>query len=278
MGESLAKSHLVERTGDENLSGSVGAEHARAGPPRAPGRAAGARCRSCPPTPSCSSPAPAATARTTRWSRWRPGWRPLPVHRRDFPYRQAGRKAPGRAPELVAPGVEEAGRLKHPVRAFAPGRLVLGGPSMGGRMCSMADGGGMSGCRGPVLLELPTAPGGQARTPPHRPLRWARRAVSVRLGDPGPVRDPRTSSRRAVGRDARARSPLECLDGQRHDPSGGRRGRGLDARVAAWLDEAGLKGRSPGAGGAGGCGPRRGIRSALDGRPACRAGGAWPAW
>ena len=62
---------------------------------------------------------------------------PVPVRRVDFPYRRAGRKAPDRAPVLLACVREE-------VRAFAAqlgvptSRLVIGGRSMGGRMCSMA--------------------------------------------------------------------------------------------------------------------------------------------
>lgn len=62
---------------------------------------------------------------------------PIPVRRVDFPYRRAGRRAPDRAPVLLACVREE-------VRAFAAelgvptSRLVIGGRSMGGRMCSMA--------------------------------------------------------------------------------------------------------------------------------------------
>ena len=62
---------------------------------------------------------------------------PVPVLRVDFPYRRAGRRAPDRAPVLLACVREE-------VRAFAKSlgvptsRLVIGGRSMGGRMCSMA--------------------------------------------------------------------------------------------------------------------------------------------
>lgn len=62
---------------------------------------------------------------------------PVPVRRVDFPYRRAGRRAPDRAPVLLACVREE-------VRAFAAelgvstSRLVIGGRSMGGRMCSMA--------------------------------------------------------------------------------------------------------------------------------------------
>ena len=62
---------------------------------------------------------------------------PVPSARLDFPYRLAGRRAPDRAPVLVA-------AVKEGVRAFAAdigaptSSLVIGGRSMGGRMCSMA--------------------------------------------------------------------------------------------------------------------------------------------
>lgn len=62
---------------------------------------------------------------------------PIPVLRVDFPYRRAGRRAPDRAPVLLA-------CVRDEVRAFAKtlgvptSRLVIGGRSMGGRMCSMA--------------------------------------------------------------------------------------------------------------------------------------------
>ena len=62
---------------------------------------------------------------------------PLPVARIDFPYRRQGRRAPDRAPVLLQCVREE-------VAAFAEScgvptsSLVIGGRSMGGRMCSMA--------------------------------------------------------------------------------------------------------------------------------------------
>lgn len=51
--------------------------------------------------------------------------------RADFPYRQQGRKAPDRAPKLLAEIRQELDRLP------ADEPLVMGGRSMGGRMCSM---------------------------------------------------------------------------------------------------------------------------------------------
>jgi len=62
---------------------------------------------------------------------------PLPVARHDFPYRLAGKPFPDKAPVLIA-------SVKEHVRAFAESlgvstsKIVIGGRSMGGRMCSMA--------------------------------------------------------------------------------------------------------------------------------------------
>ena len=62
---------------------------------------------------------------------------PLPVLRVDFPYRKAGKKFPDKAPVLVQ-------CVKDEVRAFAKAigcdtsKIVIGGRSMGGRMCTMA--------------------------------------------------------------------------------------------------------------------------------------------
>jgi predicted alpha/beta-hydrolase family hydrolase len=84
---------------------------------------------------------------------------PLPVTRMDFPYRKAGRQAPDRAPVLVAAVVAEAAELVRKARV-KPGRLVLGGRSMGGRMCSMAVAEGLP-ARGLVLVSYPLHPPGQ---------------------------------------------------------------------------------------------------------------------
>lgn len=49
--------------------------------------------------------------------------------RADFPYRKEGRRAPDRPPKLLAAVRDELGAIDGPV--------VVGGRSMGGRMCSM---------------------------------------------------------------------------------------------------------------------------------------------
>lgn len=77
------------------------------------------------------------------------------VHRMDFPYRKAGRRAPDRAPVLVGSVVEEARGL-----AGLAGPVVLGGRSMGGRMCSMAVAEGY-GAAGLVLISYPLHPPGR---------------------------------------------------------------------------------------------------------------------
>jgi predicted alpha/beta-hydrolase family hydrolase len=84
---------------------------------------------------------------------------PLPVARIDFPYRREGRRAPDRAPKLIACIVEEAAALVADAHV-RPGRLALGGRSMGGRMCSMAVAEGLPAA-GLVLLSYPLHPPGK---------------------------------------------------------------------------------------------------------------------
>ena len=62
---------------------------------------------------------------------------PLPVMRVDFAYRRLGRKIPDRAPVLIR-AVRQAVDDACQAWSCAPTQLVIGGRSMGGRMCSMA--------------------------------------------------------------------------------------------------------------------------------------------
>lgn len=75
--------------------------------------------------------------------------------RMDFPYRKAARRAPDKPAVLVKAVAEEAERL----RARAD-RLVLGGRSMGGRMCSMAVAEGLV-ADALVLVSYPLHPPGR---------------------------------------------------------------------------------------------------------------------
>ncbi len=83
----------------------------------------------------------------------------MPVRRTEFDYRRRGRRFPDRAPKLIEEVRSEA-------EAFAAAlgtttdRLVLGGRSMGGRMCSMAVAEGLPAA-GLVLLSYPLHPPGK---------------------------------------------------------------------------------------------------------------------
>lgn len=82
---------------------------------------------------------------------------PHPCRRIDFPYRLAGRRAPDRAPVLL-----DAVR-RAVAEAPSDEALVLGGRSMGGRMCSLVAAGADGSpppphLRGLVLVSYPLHP------------------------------------------------------------------------------------------------------------------------
>jgi predicted alpha/beta-hydrolase family hydrolase len=85
---------------------------------------------------------------------------PLPVERADFPYRREGRKAPDRPAKLLACVREEAEGLVERA-GIDPASLILGGRSMGGRMCSMAVAEGLP-AGGLVLVSYPLHPPGRS--------------------------------------------------------------------------------------------------------------------
>lgn len=81
--------------------------------------------------------------------------------RANFPYREEGRKAPDRAPKLMAAVREELAALEAPV--------VIGGRSLGGRICSMVAAGADSHpppevVVGLVLISYPLHPPGKPDT------------------------------------------------------------------------------------------------------------------
>lgn len=84
---------------------------------------------------------------------------PVPVERMDFPYRKQGRKAPDRPPVLLQAVRDEAAALAART-GLAPERLILGGRSMGGRMCSMAVADGLPALA-LVLVAYPLHPPGR---------------------------------------------------------------------------------------------------------------------
>lgn len=82
----------------------------------------------------------------------------IPSLRFNFPYRAAGRRAPDRTPVLEAAVREAAEELARRTK-LPPERLVLGGRSMGGRICSMVA--AETGALGLVLLGYPLHPPGK---------------------------------------------------------------------------------------------------------------------
>ena len=84
---------------------------------------------------------------------------PLPVAREDFPYRREGRRAPDRAPKLLACVTEEAALLSQRT-GVVPKAIALGGRSMGGRMCSIAVAEGLP-ASALVLISYPLHPPGK---------------------------------------------------------------------------------------------------------------------
>ena len=142
------------------------------------------------------------------------GLAPLAVERINFPYRNQGRRPPDRAPKLLA-------FLREEIPAIAArlgtdtGRLVLGGRSMGGRMCSMAVAEGMPAA-GLVLLSYPLHP-------PKKPenLRTAHfPEIDVPClfisGDRDPFGSPEEFDRHLPA----IKGPVTVvwLEGERHDP------------------------------------------------------------
>lgn len=84
---------------------------------------------------------------------------PMPCGRVDFPYRLQGRKVPDRPPVAIAHLREEAAKLVA-AAGISADRLVLGGRSFGGRMCSMAVAEGLPAA-GLILLSYPLHPPGK---------------------------------------------------------------------------------------------------------------------
>jgi predicted alpha/beta-hydrolase family hydrolase len=84
----------------------------------------------------------------------------VPVARLDFPYRIAGRKSPDKPSVLIAAVVEGAAALAKQTK-LDPSRIVLGGRSMGGRICSMAVAdGAVPAALGLALVSYPLHPPG----------------------------------------------------------------------------------------------------------------------
>lgn len=84
---------------------------------------------------------------------------PFPVERCDFPNRRAGKRGPERAERALA-DVRATASAVAGQRGVGTDRLVLGGRSFGGRMCSLAAAQGLA-VAGLVLLSYPLHPPGR---------------------------------------------------------------------------------------------------------------------
>jgi len=84
---------------------------------------------------------------------------PVPVQRVDFAYRSAGGRLPSRAPILIAE-VRRAVLDACAQWSCAPHEIVIGGRSMGGRMCSLAVAGFDGNERGAQPAQEPLVVGG----------------------------------------------------------------------------------------------------------------------
>lgn len=158
------------------------------------------------------------------------GLAPLPVERVNFPYRNQGRRPPDRAPKLLAFLREEipaiAARLE-----VDPGSLVLGGRSMGGRMCSMAVAEGMPAA-GLVLLSYPLHP-------PKKPDNLRTQhfgAVGVPCLFISGDRDPFGSPEEFSAHLPAIKGPVTSvwLEGEGHDPK--KSDAAIVAAVGGWLE------------------------------------------
>ncbi len=150
------------------------------------------------------------------------------VERRDFPYRRHGRRAPDRAPKLMAAIREDLAALSR-----RRGPLVMGGRSMGGRMASMVaadvDGGGpVDRLAGLVLVSYPLHPPGK----PERLRVEHLPDVTVPCLFVGGTKDPFGTPDELLEWTATIPAPVEhvWIDGGRHDL------RGADATIADAID------------------------------------------
>lgn len=154
---------------------------------------------------------------------------PLPVGRADFPYRREGRRAPDRAPKLLACVVDEARRLaKH--TKVGPTKVALGGRSMGGRMCSIAVADGLPAAA-LVLISYPLHPPGK---PDRLRVEHFPRLTVPCLFISG-TRDPFGTPDEIEEHTAAIPGPVQhvWLEGGRHDLSG--QDGAIAAAVAGWL-------------------------------------------
>jgi predicted alpha/beta-hydrolase family hydrolase len=161
---------------------------------------------------------------------------PIPVARIDFPYRREGRRAPDRADKLIACIEEEAAALVARARV-RPDRLVLGGRSMGGRMCSMAVAAGLPAW-GLILISYPLHPPGR----PDRLRVEHLQAITVPCLFVSGTRDPFGSPDELEQHTSAVKGPVThvWVDGARHELKGA--DQIVTSAVQDWLRRPGAPG------------------------------------
>ena len=159
----------------------------------------------------------------------------LPVRRHDFAYRRAGRRAPPRAPSVVAELAGDLPRIADEL-GVSPEGLAIGGRSFGGRVCSMAVAEGAAAA-GVVLLSYPLHP-------PERPERLRTEhfdQIDVPCLFVSGTRDPFATPDELREHAAAIAGPvtLRFIDGARHDPNTIAARRAVVEHVIDWLDSLG---------------------------------------
>ncbi len=155
---------------------------------------------------------------------------PLPTFRFDFPYRRAGRKMPDRTSVLVQCVVDEVRAVADQLECSTT-ELVIGGRSMGGRMCTMAitDEQIALAVHGVICVSYPLHPPkkpDQLRTEHLPRLRVPSLFVSGTRDDFGSIEELTTEL------SVIPRSPtIEFIEGGRHDL------KGHDDRIAAIIKQ-----------------------------------------
>jgi len=165
---------------------------------------------------------------------------PLPVRRADFGYRKAGRKAPDRAPVLLEAVRAEAADFAASLRVKTS-KLVFGGRSMGGRMCSIAVAGDAPVPDSEVAPPLPAAALVLIAYPLHPPGKPEKLRIEhlPRLGLPclfiSGTRDPFATPDEMLHWTATIPGPVThiWIDGKGHDLKGC--DQAIADAVSSWL-------------------------------------------
>lgn len=156
----------------------------------------------------------------------------LPVVLYDFEYRRQGKRSPGRADRLIGELSDAAASAADQLGIEAD-ELVLGGRSMGGRVCSMAAAAGLQ-CAGLALLSYPLHPPGKPEK--LRVEHWPDIAISCLFvsGSNDPFGSPDEFERHlpAISGDV----TTVWLDSGTHDPRNRTQRNTIVSSVTGWLE------------------------------------------